>query len=227
MVADRGGRRRGHRGPRLTHVLPTGTLRAERGAPALILTVLTLSVAFTGIGSLLPLLLATVRGQSAAIAGLSLSITGVFWALGSNISSRDALRRRYSPGRISALAMALMAVGGLGPLLLALDLIPLAPALVAFALSATGMGLINTTLSVHLTVLVPGEELGKYLAARTIGVAAATALGGALVAAQADHLTAQPITLTVVVGILAALATVPLARRVDAGHPQGTAASSS
>ena len=216
---------------RLTHVLPTGTLRAERGAPALILTVLTLSVAFTGIGSLLPLLLATVRGQSAAIAGLSLSITGVFWALGSNISSRDALRRRYSPGRISALAMALMAVGGLGPLLLALDLIPLAPALVAFALSATGMGLINTTLSVHLTVLVPGEELGKYLAARTIavavGVAAATATGGALVAAEADHLTAQPITLTVVVGILAALATVPLARRVDAGHPQGTAASSS
>ena len=174
---------------RLAHVLPAGTLRAERGAPALILTVLTLSVAFTGIGSLLPLLLATVRGQSAAIAGLSLSITGVFWALGSNISSRDALRRRYSPGRISALAMALMALGGLGPLLLALDVIAIIPALAAFAVSAIGMGLINTTLSVHLTILVPGEELGKYLAARTIavavGVAAATASGGALVAAEA------------------------------------------
>lgn len=207
---------------RLARVLPAGSLRADRGAPALILTSLTLSIAFTAIGTLLPLLLSTVRGRSATVAGISLTITGIFWAVGSNISSRDAVRRRIRPGTMAAAAMLLMALGGLGPLLLALDRLSLVPAMAAYAVSSIGMGLVNNTLAVHLTTIVAPSDLGKYLAARTIavavGVAAATALSGALVAREADHLSARPITITVVAGILAALATVPLARRVDAAH---------
>lgn len=204
---------------RLAHVLPAGSLRGERGAPALVLATLLVSLAFSALGSYLPLLLATVRGASPAIAGVTLTITGIFWAVGSNVSSRDAVRARFSPGQVAAAGMAVMTLGGFGPLLLALDVVSLTVAMGGWALAATGMGLVNNTLAVHLTVLVPDEERGRYLAGRTVaaavGVAGATALGGALVAREADHLTAWPITITVAAGILAALITIPLARRVD------------
>lgn len=205
-------------GLRLSRVLPAGTLHAAPGPPAIVLVTLLVGFAFGAIAAFLPLLLTEVRHEPPAIAGVSMTVTGVFWAVGSNLVSRDRVRKRWSGGPLAPTGMTLMALGGLGPALLAAGRIGLVPAMAAFALCPVAIGMVNTTLSVRLVEAVAPEQRGRYVSGRTVasavGVAGATTLGGALVARTVDELTGTPVLITVVAGIVLAAATIPAAARV-------------
>lgn len=207
-------------GWRLARVLPAGTARLDPGVPAIVAVTILVTTAFQALGAYLPLLLASVRHVSPTLTGVSLTVTGVFWALGSNLASREAVRIRFSPGRVVASGMVVMAAGSTGPLLYALGFVGLLPAMVSWALSATGMGLVNNTLSVELVRLSAEDERGRTTAARTVGAAvgtgAATAYGGALVAGHAADLTGGVFAAVIAAGTVAALVTAAAARRIDA-----------
>ncbi len=172
--------RRGGPGP------AASTARLHRGVPAVIAIRLLISAAFTAVGGVIPLLLVQTHGATTAQAGVSLSVTGTLWAAGSWLSSTDRAQRTTSPSSRIRLGSALMAAGSLGPILLSLSTIGLIPGLAGWAVAALGMGILSPTVSTQLLSLAPASEHGRVSAAQGLavstGVAAQTALVGAVVA---------------------------------------------
>lgn len=202
-------------------LLPHGTATLSPGVPAAVGLRLVVSATFAATGTYLPLLLVAVHGTGPRLAGISLAITGVLWAAGSTLVSTEPVRRRTSTVQRLRIGLLLMSVGAVGPLLLALDVVGLAPAMLGWCVSALGMGVANNTLAVRTVELAPPERQGEINAAATlaaaIGVSLATAGGGALVAAQADHLTGSPFAAIVLAGALLGLLGAAASPRVGAG----------
>ena len=170
----------------VTHALPAGTARLARGLPAVVGLRLLTAAAFTGVGATIPLMLVTVHDASPALAGVSLSVTGVLWAAGSALNGLDRVQARWDAGARTRTGGLLIAVGALGPALLSLGVLGLVPAMVGWALAATGMGVLSPTLSTELLARTPATEHGRASAAQGLavstGVALQTAVVGAVVA---------------------------------------------
>ncbi|MCE1179261.1 MAG: hypothetical protein LWW86_09590 [Micrococcales bacterium] len=203
---------------RLHRALPSGAVRLSRGIPATIAVRGLVALAFILIGTYLPLLLTEVRDAGPTLAGVSLAVTGGFWAVGSNLASRDAVRRRLVPAQLVRLAMLVMAVGAAGPALLATGHIGIATGMSGWALCATGMGIVSNALATHLVeITADGEQCRVNASARiseAVGAVIAVAGGGAVIAARADHLTGMPFAAISVTGALLAGATAVAAHRV-------------
>lgn len=172
--------------------LPAGTMTAAPGIPAVVALRTLLVIAFGGIGGYLPLMLDVTHDVGPALAGISLSVTGVFWAAGSAIHSLDAVQRHLDAAARVRLGLALIALGGFGPVLLALEVVGIIPGLAGWALAATGMGLSSPSLATEIFTLAPEHEQGQATAASQIGASLGSALttagGGALIAARHDTL---------------------------------------
>jgi MFS family permease len=166
--------------------LPAGTARLVPGVPAVVGLRLLVAAAFTGVGTVIPLMLVTTRGASTAVAGVSLSVTGTMWALGSWSSSTEPVQRRLPPAARVRLGGLLIAGGAAGPILIALDVVGLVPGMVGWAAAAAGMGILSPTLSTELLRLSPPGEQGRASAAQGLavstGVALQTGLVGSVVA---------------------------------------------
>ncbi|NHA68977.1 MFS transporter [Phycicoccus flavus] len=169
-----------------TRALPAGTARLAPGVPAVVGLRLLTSAAFTGVGSVLPLMLVTTHDVSTTVAGVSLSVTGVMWAFGSWLNSTGRVQDGVTAAVRTRAGGLLIAVGAAGPVLLALDLLPVAAGMVGWALAATGMGILSPTLSTELLEHAPRAERGRASAAQGLaistGVALQTGLVGAVVA---------------------------------------------
>lgn len=171
--------------------LPPGMVRLARGVPTVIAVRLLVSAAFTAVAGLIPLMLVQTHDASTAVAGISLSVTGCFWALGSFLNSVNRVQDVVSAPARAGLGAGLIGLGSLGPVLLSLDVIGLVPGMVAWAVAALGMGIVSPTLSTQLLALV--SEQGRVSAAQGLaistGVALSTGAVGAVVAlrgAQTD-----------------------------------------
>ncbi|MDT0212959.1 MFS transporter [Rothia sp. ARF10] len=200
--------------------LPPGTLRVAPGIPAVVALRTLLVVAFGGIGGYLPLMLDVTHDVGPALAGVSLSVTGVFWALGSAVHSLDAVQRRLDAAARVRLGLALIALGGVGPLLIALGVLELVPGLVGWALAATGMGLSSPSLATEIFTLAAPHEQGQATAASQIGASLGSALttagGGALIAARHDTLDGGVFALLIGISIAAAATALTLTHRLRA-----------
>lgn len=166
--------------------LPRGMVRLERGVPTVIAVRLLVAAAFTAVGGVIPLMLVQTHGASTALAGVSLSVTGTLWALGSWLNSTHRVQAGVcAPDRVR-IGSGLIAAGSLGPLLLALDVVGLVPGMFGWALAALGMGIVSPTVSTQLLALAPASEHGRVSAAQGLavstGVALQTGLVGAVVA---------------------------------------------
>lgn len=183
------------------HLLPRGTATLAPGVPATVAMKLLVSATFTGLGTFLPLLLVSVHHLSLRFAGISLAVTGTFWAFGSVLSSRDRILESTTPAQRVRVAMLLMVLGAIGPALLALGVIGLAAGMAGWCISALAMGITSNTLSVHTVDIAPDDRQGEVNAAVTlaaaIGGSLATGAGGAVIAARADHLTGAPFAVIV------------------------------
>ena len=180
--------------PAVRALLPAGTLRAAHGIPALTALRGLLGAAFGMASGLLPLMLTEVHGYGPAEAGVSLTITGLFWAAGSQLQTRKVVQERVSVGRRLQLGFALMAGGLIGPTLLSLSLVPSWFGLGLWALSAIGIGICTPIISTQVLALSPDADQGRNSAASvlapSLSQAVAFAATGAAIAWQAPHPTA-------------------------------------
>lgn len=167
-------------------MLPAGTARFDCGIPAVVGLRFVVAVAFTGIGSTIPLMLTTTQGVGPAVAGTSLAVTGAFWAVGSWLVALDRVQAATTSTHRLRAGFAAITLGAIGPVLLALGALPLVAGMSGWALSALGMGIISPTLSTEQLALAADAEQGRASAAAglagSIGVAVPTALAGAVVA---------------------------------------------
>ena len=166
--------------------LPRGTARLARGVPSVIAVRMLVSAAFTAVAGLIPLMLVQTHDASTALAGVSLSVTGCLWALGSWLNSANRVQDGIRSPVRARIGAGLIAAGSLGPVLLSLDVIGLVPGMLAWAVAALGMGIVSPTLSTQLLSLAPVAEQGRVSAAQGLavstGVALSTGVVGAVVA---------------------------------------------
>ncbi|MER0446043.1 MFS transporter [Streptomyces sp. Edi4] len=184
-------------GPRA--LLPHGTWRSARGLPSVVLLRGVAAGSFIVAESFVPLMLVTERGLTPTMAGLSLAVGGVTWALGSYVQARprvEAHRERFMVAGMVLVALAILAA----PSVL-LPAVPVWVVAVAWGVGCFGMGVVITSTSVLLLKLSAPREAGANSAALQIsdglcnvlllagGGAGFAALGGGSVAgASGSHL---------------------------------------
>ncbi|MEO3810364.1 MFS transporter [Sphaerisporangium sp. B11E5] len=164
----------------LPKLLPTGTLRAARGLPAVVgLRGLTAG-AFFAAEVIVPLMLISKRDMSPLAAGLALTGGALTWSFASWLQGREVF------GRTTNLIMGTGAIG-LGILLMSavtLDAVPVALAYPSWIVAGFGMGLVYPTLSVLILELSRPGEQGVNSSALQVGEmvfsVVAVALTGAL-----------------------------------------------
>ena len=171
-----------------SRALPNGVARLARGVPTVVAVRLLVAASFTAVGGVIPLMLVQTHGASTAVAGVSLSVTGTMWALGSWVNSADRVQAGISaPARVR-LGAGLIAAGSLGPVLLSLDVLGLVAGMAGWAFAALGMGIVSPTISTQLLAIAPPSEHGRVSAAQGLavstGVALQTGLVGAVVAVR-------------------------------------------
>ena len=207
--------------PSLRAVLPHGVLAMGRGIPAVIAMRGLVAAAFGLVGAFIPLMLTTVHGFRPAAAGVSLTVTGLFWSVGSQLHGLSWTQRRVGPVRRLRIGFSLIAAGVAGPALLSLDAAPVWLGLSLWAVAGVGMGLSSPTLSTHLLSLSPAESQGRYTAASNLtgSIAQSLTLGaaGALIAWQAPTLPGWLFATVMLAGGLIAVMGAALAGRADAG----------
>lgn len=164
-------------------LLPRGTWRMVRGLPSLVLMRGLMGTAFTIADVYLPLYMIDQRGLPAWLAGLSLTVGGVTWALGAWLAARGMAPARQSLRLGAAFMLAGMAVS-------ALVLVPGWPVWIAWAGWASaglGIGMAYPTQSVLVLQDSAPHEQGANSSAlqlsETLTTAAALAVVGAVFAA--------------------------------------------
>jgi MFS family permease len=172
--------------PALHAILPAGALRGAPGIPALTLLRGLLGAAFGATGGLIPLMLTEVHGYGPAQAGVSLTITGLFWAAGSQVQGLAVTQRRTSVVTRLRTGFVLLTIGVAGPALLAVDVLPAWAGLGLWALAGVGMGVSSPTISTHVLALSTPADQGRNSAATflapSVSQAVAYAVSGAAIA---------------------------------------------
>lgn len=164
--------------PRL---LPRGTFRARAGLPAVVGLRGLAAAAFFAAEVFIPLMLIGERGLSPVQAGLVLTVGALGWSAGSWAQGRG----ERSPDDLACVRLlrAGLAAIALGTLALALVLwpaVPLAVAVLGWAVTGLGMGLVYPTLSVLTLRLAPGPAQGAASSALQLSDSLFSAVGLAL-----------------------------------------------
>jgi MFS family permease len=166
-------------------VMPRGTFLAHRGFPAVVAVRGLGGAAFAGTGAYLPLLLTLRHDFSPSKAGITLSITGVSWALGSWLQGRDHGLHRASVLRIG---LTLMTAGLAVTSLLAWTTGWVG--LIGWTFAGIGMGLSSSSLSVLTLDLSDAGNSGRNTSAAqmagTLSIATALAVSSTLLALEAN-----------------------------------------
>jgi MFS family permease len=199
-------------------VMPAGTFTARRGFPAVVAVRGLGGAAFAGAGAYLPLLLTLLHDFSPSRAGVTLSITGVSWAVGSWLQGRD-----HGLDRLTVLrtGLALMTLGITGTSLLAWTATTW-PGLICWAIAGIGMGLNSSSVSVLTLDLSDATNSGRNSSAAqmagTMSIAAVFALFGTLLAVNADHPTGWVFGAIITTSAGLALAALVTSARVPRVH---------
>lgn len=201
----------------LLRLLPAGSLTARRGLPAAVATAALLNLAFFGVDAFIPLALITLKGQTAAVAGLALTAATVTWTTGSWVQARLATRVRRS--HMVSVGLLLVALGVLGVLAVLAPSVPALLATVGWAVAGLGIGLAFSTLSlVALESARPGQEGGAAAAiqlANQLGVSVGTGVGGAIIGAFGEQAVGAGLLVQLLLMAAVAAAAIGTALRID------------
>ena len=165
-------------------LLPAGTLRLDRGLPAVIALRALLAGAFGSAEAFIPLYLTREKGWTLGQAGLALSVGAVLWSVGSGVQSRiDSKRQRQLLLRAGFVAVAVGIAGVAVPLVVPM---PTWLCLVGWAMAGLGIGVCSPMMSVLTLGFSSPTNQGQHAAALQLGMAFGTsvalALAGALFA---------------------------------------------
>jgi MFS family permease len=213
----------------LLRLLPPGTLRGRRGLPMAVLSRGLLTFAFFGADTYVPLAITAARGRSTAMASLAVTASTLSWTVGAWLQERGS--RRLS-NRFLVRAGLLIVVVGIALMGVSLlDAVPVAMAVVAWAIAGLGIGLAYAPITLTVLGLAPTEEQGRASAqlqlSDTLGTALGAGFGGVLIAvgvaagwAQATGL-AWVFILTSAVGLVGVVLTRGLPDRRLAAATEG------
>lgn len=165
----------------LPGLVPTGTLRAARGLPTVVLVRGLLGAAFFAAEVYLPLLLTSERGFRPAQAGLALTGAALAWSLGSWLRGRNDA---WDPGHVLRAGAATIVLGTAVAGAAVLPAVPVVASLAGWALAGLGMGLTYPTLSVLTLRLSPPAQQGANSSAlqvmESLTIAVVLAVSGPL-----------------------------------------------
>lgn len=207
----------------LRPLLPTGTLLARRGLPAVIATRGLLSAAFFAAEAFIAFALQESWGLSAARAGLALTAVGVLWAVASQVQGR--LGDRIADETCLRVGTTVVLLGVLLVVVAtALDAHPLLAG-GSYALAGLGMGFAYPRTSTAMLAATTEQERGFHASALTIadslGAALALAVAG-VVHTAARRAEIDPFLPVFVAAAVIALLGVVAARRTSGGTSTGS-----
>jgi MFS family permease len=170
--------------PAFITLVPPGTLAARPGLPAAVLSRGVLTFAFFAGDAYVPLTLTSIRGTSAAIAGLALTASTLTWTLGAWIQERRIAT--WGPRRLITMGFVLVAIGTVGMTSLLSYATPIWVGPVMWAVAGLGIGLAYAPISVTVLHDAPPGQEGRASSALSLtdvlGTALGTGTGGAAVA---------------------------------------------
>jgi MFS family permease len=168
-------------------IMPRGTLRLAPGMPAAIALRGLATFAFFGTDVYVTLTLTSLHGTSATLAGVALTAAALTWTAGAWIQERRV--HVIGARALVRTGLAVIAVGAGGMIVVAAFAVPIAVAIVAWAIGGLGMGLSYSPISFVVLSEAPAGGEGTATAALqlsdTLGIALGTGASGALVAAGA------------------------------------------
>jgi MFS family permease len=201
----------------LLRLLPAGTLRGRPGVPMAVLSRGLLTFAFFGTDTYVPLAITAGRGRSTALASLAVTASTLSWTVGAWLQERGA--RRLTSRRVVRAGLLVVLMGIVLMVVSLFDAVPVALAVVAWAVAGLGIGLSYSPISVTVLGLAASSDQGRASAqlqlSDTLGTALGAGFGGVLVAAGAAAGWAQATSLWGVFGLTGAVA---LAASVLAGR---------
>ena len=210
----------------LRRLLPSGTVRARPGLPAVVGARGLLAGAFFGMDALLPLTLTQLHGYSATTAGIPLTAGALGWATASQLQGRRPDVPRVVLLRIG---FVLLAVGLAATAVIAVPGIGGWPAYLSWAVAGLGMGLGMPSVGVLLLDQSPehrrGADSAAFQIADVTGSALCVGIVGVLIAATTAGLFALSTAVLLAVAVLTALAAVGVLVAPRAGvaaAPTGT-----
>ncbi len=155
-------------------LLPRGTLRARRGLPSVILLRGLTAAAFFGAEVYLPYVLIEKYEFSPSIAGLSLTLGGVSWALASWLQGLLSDRLSHAASTVIGTALVVLAIVAI--FVTVLFMLSPVISIVAWVFSGAGMGLMYPRISTMTLAASTPENQGFNSAALSIS----DSMGGAL-----------------------------------------------
>ena len=205
--------------PALRRLVPAGTLTAQAGLPATILTRGLLTFTFFGADAYVTLALTTVRHRTPVVAGLAVTGATVAWTAGAWVQAR--LSESWEGRRLVRTGLVVILAGIAGMALVLQSGVPVAVGLAAWTVAGLGMGLAYAPISLMMLQKAPPGQEGRVSAslnlADVLGDAIGIGVGGAAVAAAAG----RDLQLGVVVAFCAAAAVGLVALAVTRRLPSG------
>ncbi len=167
----------------LRSLVPTGTFRAARGLPVVVLVRGVLTFAFFSADAFVSLALTSVRGTSTLYAGMVLAGASLTWTAGSWLQARRI--GVWGPARLERIGAVSLVVGSVLYAVCLLSVVPVPFWFLASAIAGFGMGTAYSPLSVvALERAEPGREGAATSALQLtdiLGVALGTGLAGVVV----------------------------------------------
>ncbi len=204
--------------PALRRLLPTGTLSAQRGLPATILSRGLLTFAFFGGDAFVTFAITIVLHHSTATASLAVTGATLAWALGAWLQVR--LSRSAQARDLIRLGLVLMLAGIIGMLVALQPAMPISAAVAAWSLAGFGIGLAYSPISLLTLRQAPAGRDGWVSASLNLADVLGTALGagvaGAAVVVGSERGLSSSSAVAVAFGIagVAALAGIVLTRQL-------------
>lgn len=140
-------------------LLPAGTFTARRGLPSVVLLRGFAGAAFIQTDVFIPLMLTRERGFSPSAAGLTLTVGGLAWSLGSWYQSRRG--QRLDPQARLTLGLSLIAVGVAAAAAVVAPAVPVPVVVAGWLLGGFGMGVSYPTMSALTLRLAPAGQQGR------------------------------------------------------------------
>jgi MFS family permease len=203
-------------------LLPAGTLKLERGLPAVVALRGFNSAAFFLCEAFVPLWLHQQRGWSITAAGLALTVGALSWSIGSHWQSRmrrDAHRQVWL-GRGCLLLSTGIAVCALT----VLGMLPEWTMLIGWSTAGLGVGLSLPMLGVLMLKLAPCEQQGTWSSALQLSTALCTssalALGGLLFSLLHERIATAAFTSVFAFASAISILASMFARRTDTNPPK-------
>lgn len=204
--------------PALRRLVPPGTLVARRGLPATVLIRGVLTFAFFAGDAYVSYALITVRGLTAAVAGIALTAATLTWTAASWLQARCL--DRFGAARFVAAGFAGVALGSLAMLLVLVPEVPAAVGILCWSIAGFGIGLAYAPLSVVTLHLAPEGQEGRATSSLQLsdmlGTALGSGMGGVIVAlgTAATDSDRPGLVAVYLLGALVAVGGMLLARRV-------------